>query len=157
VEQRRLREKLALLKGGNARPASDFAALPNQPTHGDYHERNVLLDEDGAVCAVVDWERTSLAPRVFELLRAIAFMRLWEPPLLDAYLSGYRRHVQLEADECALGVEMWWQHDLHNTWAFRETFIERDQRIAQFLAQNAARLAVFRDAGFRRELANALR
>ena len=154
--QRGLRERLALLEGGEARPPSDFAALPRQVTHGDFHERNVLLSEDGRVLAVVDWERASLAPRVFELLRAIAFMQLWEPPLLDACLRGYRRSVRLERDECELGVEMWWQHDLHNTWAFREVFIEGDSRVEPFLEQNAARLAVFRDRDFRRGLVRAL-
>lgn len=154
--QRGLRERLELLESAEPRPSFEFAMVPRQVTHGDFHERNVLFSEDGQVLAVVDWEGTSLAPRVFELLRAIAFMRLWEPPLLDAYLDSYRRSVSLEREECEAGVEMWWQHDLHDTRAFREVFIEGNRRFEPFLEQNATRLAVFRDPAFRRALAEAL-
>jgi Ser/Thr protein kinase RdoA (MazF antagonist) len=93
--QAALRYQLELLESDEPRPAADFAGLPMQVEHGDYHERNVLLDGGGEVAAVVDWERIRVLPRAFQLVRALDFTGLLDGGPLDAYLQAYGRHIRL--------------------------------------------------------------
>jgi Ser/Thr protein kinase RdoA (MazF antagonist) len=140
-----------------ARPDSEFAAMTVQPLHGDYHERNVIIDRHGGVRAVIDWEMVRRKPRVYELLRSLAFMDLLDSPLLDAYLGGYRQHVRLAGDECEQGVAFWWQRRLHTTWAYRSRFIDGDRRTHRFLKGNAEQLRRWADPAARAALAQHLR
>lgn len=64
--------QIALLRSDAARPDAGFDRLPIQIVHGDYHDDNVLLDEEGQVTAVVDWEMIRRGPRIYHLLRCAA-------------------------------------------------------------------------------------
>ncbi len=150
--QEGLRAQLTLLESGVARPRSDFDALPVQPCHGDYHDGNVLFDGDGSVAAVVDWEMMGWLPRIFEVLRALFFAELLAPKSLEAFLAGYRRHVTLDPEEIEMGVEMWWQSQLHDTWVYRRRFIDGDARVDHFFAGDAARVIRLADVTFRAQL-----
>jgi Ser/Thr protein kinase RdoA (MazF antagonist) len=155
--QELLRMHLELLESPQARPSSDFAGLPVQAVHGDYHERNVMLDTAGKVQAVIDWEMPAVIPPAFELLRCVTFAHLLDHPLLESYLHAYRREYSLRAEECEPAVEMWWQSTIHSTWAFRAYYIEGNRRAAQFFAEGRANLARFRDSVYRASLAAELR
>ena len=155
--QEDLRFQLQLLESSEPRPASDFSVLQPMLCHGDYHTRNVLLDTAGQVSAVVDWEIASLIPPVFELLHAISFSNYLDPPLLGAYLSGYASGRRLTSEECALGVELWWQRRLHGTWVYRQRFIEGNRLVDRFLDEEAALLRRFGDTAYRAQLAEELR
>ena len=147
-----IRAQLEVLESGDARPASDFAGLRRQACHGDYHERNVLADGSGAIIAVVDWEMAGLLPPIFELVRAISFVRLFDSPLLEPYLDAYRRHARFTAAECHAGVEMFWQFLIHDTWVFTSRFIRGDRRVDEFLPTAGDLLARFGDPAFRSSL-----
>lgn len=149
-------QQLALVESGEARPPADFADLAMQPVHGDYQERNVMVDATGHVVAVVDWEMVALIPPVYEILRAVSFMALLAPPLLRAYLAGYRDHARLDVAACHLGPEMFWQHDLHSAWSLKTVFLDGDERAAIFLRPGEYRLG-FRDPAFRAFVAAELR
>lgn len=148
-----LRRQLLLAQ---AQPDREFAMMAVQPLHGDYHERNVIVDARGDVRAVVDWDTVGRKPRVYELLRSLLFMKLLDSPLLDAYLAGYRRHVALDADECEQGVAFWWQRRLHTTWAYRTRFIDGDLRTHRFLAGESQQLRHWSDPAVRAALAQRL-
>ena len=160
TEQLRLQEvirtQLELLESAAARPASDFASLRRQACHGDYHERNVMVDDSGAIIAVVDWEMAGLLPPIFELVRAISFVRLFDLPLLEPYLVAYRRHTQCSAAECHDGVEMFWQFLIHDTWVFTSRFIRGDRRVDEFLPTAGQLLTRFSDPAFRSMLESTL-
>ncbi|MBA4179561.1 MAG: hypothetical protein C0506_03135 [Anaerolinea sp.] len=145
-----VREQMEMLQSVDARPASDFGHLHRQCCHGDYHERNVIINAAGGVAAVVDWEIAGLLPPVFEVIRALSFMELWKPDLCGAYLAAYRSHLPLE--DCAEGVEMWWQAQLHSTWAYRARFIEGNRAAAQFLEPHRRMLTALRDRDYRQML-----
>lgn len=155
--QRGLRRQLALLEGGAARPPTDFEDLPLQPCHGDFHERNILFDPGapGRVLAVVDWEMVAGMPPGFDVMRSLSYMDLLEGPLLGAYLRGYREVRELGGAEWARSVECWWQHLLHSAWAVRRTFIDGDERAAEFVGHHHALVGRFADEGFRAQLARA--
>jgi Ser/Thr protein kinase RdoA (MazF antagonist) len=151
-----LRDQLELLEGGAARPASDFAGIPVQPTHGDPHERNLMVGATGEPVAVVDWERFCLNPPAFEVLRTLTFAHLLDEPLITAFLAGYRAEHRLDAGTIAPCVEFWWQSQLHNTWAYRDRFIKGNRAVEQFFGDGAAALRRFSDAGYRTGLAETL-
>jgi Ser/Thr protein kinase RdoA (MazF antagonist) len=152
-----LRLQLGLLESAAARPVSEFACLPVQPVHGDFHERNVLFTAAGEPLAVVDWELAGVLPPVFELIRALDFCGLLEEPLLSAYLQGYRTHRLLSEEECELGPAMWWQSSLHDTWAYTTVFVRGNRRAARFFAEIEPRLRRFADPAFRAWLSAQLR
>ena len=149
-----IRRQMDWLQTNEARPANEFAGLRRQCCHGDYHERNVIMDAAGGVAAVVDWEITGMIPPVFEVLRALSFMELWAPELSGPYLTAYRTHATLE--DCEAGVEMWWQAQLHSTWVYRARFIEGTRAAGQFLEPHDRLLTALRDPAYRRTLASTL-
>jgi len=151
--QPELRFQLALLESPEARSTADFDELATQPFHGDYHERNVLLDHRGSIAAVVDWEMAGYLPPIFELLRAVDFCGLLSEPLLRAYLRGYRRSARLDPASISPGVEMWWQSVLHDAWAYRLRFIDGDRRVDRFIVETGARVRRLADPEFRLWLA----
>ncbi len=155
--QETLRFQLEGLESSAVRPPSDFDGLPWQACHADYHNRNVMLGPGADVVAVVDWEIINTIPPVFELLRAVSFSDYLDPPLLRAYLRGYATRRRLSAEECHLGVEMWWQSRLHATWIYRQRFIEGNRLVDRFFDQEAALLHRFSDPAYRTELSDQLR
>lgn len=155
--QETLRFRLDRLERGEGKPASRFAALPTGPAHGDFHERNVILGAPGAVVAVVDWEGVTLQPRVFELIRSLSFTGIVDDEAhTAAYLTGYSVAVALSPAECAMGVEMWWQSVLHDTWLFRERFIRGNRRGDRFWDEDAARVRQLAGPAYRVALARSL-
>ena len=73
--------KRELLRSVSRHPAT-FAGLRRQPSHGDFHERNVMFAPGTfEVVAVVDWERVAVFPLAFELWRALSFCDLFASPL----------------------------------------------------------------------------
>lgn len=151
-----LRDQMEMLEGGAARPATDFAAIPVQPCHGDPHERNLMVDAAGEPVAVVDWERFCLNPPAFEVLRTLTFARLLDEPLLTAFLAGYRTENRLVAETIGPCVEFWWQCQLNNTWIYRDRFIKGNRALDQFFEEGADALRRFSDAGYRTGLAETL-
>jgi Ser/Thr protein kinase RdoA (MazF antagonist) len=151
-----IRFQLGLLEGGAARPAADFADLPRQPCHGDFHERNVLFGPSDTIAAVVDWEMVCLLPPLYELLRAVTFLGLLDASaLLRTFLGAYRAHtiVAPDATTAAAVVEMRWQAMLNGTWVYRAAFIEGNDRASRFLIEEAAELRRWSDGAFRAWLA----
>jgi Ser/Thr protein kinase RdoA (MazF antagonist) len=148
--------KIGLLKATSV-DHSAYGHLPRHTVHGDYHQRNVLVDKQGGIAAVIDWELVRVIPRVQELLRCITFSGLLDlPGHSAAFISGYRTHVALSAAESAIGVDLWWQLRLHGTWAYRARFIDGDLRAHQFLAGEDAMLRQFADHSARARLVDVL-
>lgn len=150
-----IRDQMRMLESGAARPASDFSGLRRQCCHGDYHGRNVIFDGNGGVLAVADWELAGMLPPIFEVIRALSFMELWEPALCGAYLGAYRDHAQLE--DCETGVEMWWQAQLHDAWAYRARFIEGNRAAGQFIEPHRRLLAQLAEPAYRESLVRMLK
>lgn len=150
--QEAIRFQLEPLESDEPRLASDFADLRRQPCHGDFHERNVLV-RDGTLVAVVDWERVSLTPPLFELIRALTFCWALDEPLLSEFLSGYAENTAIDPDAVQPSVEMWWQQTLHNTWAYTESFVRGDRRVDRFFAETDRNMRRFAEPDYRERLA----
>ena len=133
AKQRDLLDSLDVL------PPEAFATLPSQLLHGDFHDHQVLWDETGVV-AVVDWELWRSDPRVWELIRSLAFSQLLGEPGMDEYLSGYRRFVQLSEEECRLGMRLWWQSRVVGVWVWAAYFLQGNERVLKFIPDVIAEL-----------------
>ncbi len=142
--------QLALLRehGTNA----SEAGLARSPSHGDYHDQQLLFGPNGNVAAVTDWELFGMRPRAWELVRSAAFSQILETPLLEDYVSGYCEHMALPADECRLAIELWWQGRIHSAWVFQAHFLEGNKRVAEFFPESLRALHALADADARREL-----
>lgn len=124
--------QLMLLERGPLRRPEDFAHLPVQPCHGDFHERNIMVDDADRLQAVIDWERFCFSVPALEVVRCVTFAHMLEPALLEPYLEGYASVAKLDAATIAPAVEMWWQTSVHNTWAYREHYLNGNIEVAQF-------------------------
>ncbi len=149
-----LREQLDLLESPGPRVRNDFAELPPQLVHGDYHDGNVLFDDDLTVTAVLDWEFAGPRPPMFEILRAFSLSEIFTRPLMDAYLAGYAGRNRLVREHCELAVELAWQALLHNTWDYHQRFIEGNRRVDPL--NLIARIRRWSEPGFRRTLTETL-
>ena len=128
---------------------SAFAHLPCQMLHGDFHDEQVLFDAKDRIIAVLDWENFQGGARIWELVRSLAFSGLLDHPLLDTYLRGYSLHVQLSAEECALGIALWWQSRLIGTWVWTAYFVGGNQRLSPLFASTIETLNKLARSGWR--------
>lgn len=147
----------ALLETTAIEPPSYFDSLPCQLTHGDYHDQQVLLAGDDSVAAVVDWEMYQVTARAWEVIRALSFSGLLHTPRLLDYLRGYREHVRLSAEECRLGVELWWQSRVNGVWVWTAHFLEGNERVAAFFPGIVPELERLADPVLRERLVEGLR
>ncbi|UKS29794.1 phosphotransferase [Paenibacillus sp. HWE-109] len=82
--------------------------LPHQLVHGDINGSNMLVDEEGKIAAVLDFEFVTLDVRVMEL--AVCLSDLIDPSLpglelkrnCAAFYEGYQSFIQLEEEEIRL-------------------------------------------------------
>lgn len=141
----------SLLRAEPLRYPRDFACLPCQLAHGDYHDQQVLFDPAGSVAAVTDWELCGPFARIWDVVRSLAFSLLFSTPGLEEYMAGYRRHVALTPEECHLGMELWWQSRLGGTWVWSAFFLEGNERVSRFFPETIAALRQLADPSWRRE------
>ncbi|NRF91282.1 phosphotransferase [Paenibacillus frigoriresistens] len=86
----------------------ELRKLPHQLIHGDINGSNMLIDADGLITAVLDFEFVTLDVRVMEL--AVCLSDLIDPAIpaeelrrnCRAFYEGYRQTVYLEEEEIAL-------------------------------------------------------
>lgn len=152
-----IRERLRLLEEGNAQPPRAFESLPLQLCHGDFHDKQVIFaPQSPEPLAVTDWEMAAARPRTWELVRSLVFARLDGRRTLDAFCAGYRKHVRIPRDEAEMGVELWWQGRLHETWALEELFLKGNQRVRQFVPDGFRHLHDLSEPSYRERLALAI-
>ncbi len=148
-----IRFRLRLLESGEARPVEAFREMPVQLVHGDFHDKQVVFGRGSEVRALVDWEMAGWLPRTWEVIRSLVFSKLIDGPGFDAYMEGYAGHVRLSPEECRLGVELWWQTRLHETWALRTYFFENNARVARFVGDGLRHVQWLADPSVRAALA----
>ena len=102
-----------------------FGWLPQQVIHGDFYPPNLLCDPSGALVAVLDWEFATVRPRVWDIVRAIAFTFLGvhgAPPDFSAArrcVTAYRSILPLPDEELAAGISLYLWRTAHNLAKYR--------------------------------------
>ncbi len=109
----------------DAPPPERFAGLPAQVIHGDFYPPNLLTDAAGRLRAVLDWEFAAVRPRVWDVLRAVAFTFLGvhgetaNAAAARRCIAAYRAVAPLPADELAAGVQLYLWRTAHNLNKYR--------------------------------------
>lgn len=143
--------QLEMLRDLDVRPPEEFLSLPAQLLHGDFHDHQVLWAGEGIV-AVVDWEIFGPNPRVWEVIRSLAFSKLLGAPAMEDYLHGHRRFVQLNEGECRLGLQLWWQSRVVGVWVWAAYFLQGNERVLKFIPEVIAELERISDDAWKREV-----
>jgi len=116
-----------LLAAGIPAP-EEFAHLPSQVLHGDYHAGNLFVGEDGLVCAVIDWELACTGARAWEIVRALNLALPLRDDLteggscLRAFIHGYAAVAMLTHQECDAMPELYWAARVHSLWVYEEHY-----------------------------------
>ncbi|MEU8269879.1 phosphotransferase [Sphaerisporangium sp. NPDC049002] len=116
-----LRQRRELLFGrASEAPRDDLTLGPVGWTHGDLQPLN-LLWRDGAVVAVLDWDRLGVRPYGEEVVRTAQVQFTSDDGRLDlervaAFTAGYRSHVTIADEDLVDAVERLWWKRLTDFW-----------------------------------------
>ncbi len=111
---------------------SRFAALPHQVAHGDFQETNLFFG-GGEVSAVIDWDQCGVAPRAWEVLRALHLMLDLAPDPCRIFLDAYRGLCQTPRTELEEGAACYGALADQNLWVYSALYLEGNERVRPFL------------------------
>lgn len=107
--------------------------------HGDYHNGNVFFDASGSVTHVFDFEKTCIAPFVFEIVRAIRYShvtgygRPGSKASVSNFIEGYMQERMITDMELQQGIELFYQHEIHGLWVEKEHYLKGNSRVDKLL------------------------
>ncbi len=113
-----------------------FGALPLQVVHGDFQETNLFFD-GGEVSAVIDWDQCGVAPRAWEVLRALHLMLDLSPGSCRVFLTAYRDFCPLPEAELQEAAEGYGVLADQNLWVYEALYLEGNERVRPFLTPGA--------------------
>ncbi|HEY0979473.1 MAG TPA: phosphotransferase [Candidatus Paceibacterota bacterium] len=125
-------------------------SLPSDTlVHGDYHDRNILFKGEDIV-GVCDWEKALMAPRAYEVARALEIICFGEgqrrvrteQEMRDSaavFMRAYNSVYALSSEELRKGIALRLYKLIHSTWIERQYYDLRDSRSNKFI-QNEMRL-----------------
>lgn len=131
VADRMRRRRRLLADVAHLRPDDDVDVGPCGWIHGDFQHLNVLW-HDGAVSAVLDWDRIKPRPRAAELVRAATLLfgygddRGLDLTRVVAFASGYRSRQVLAAGDLADAVHRLWWRRVCDTWQLGHRYDRND-------------------------------
>jgi len=130
----------------------ESVALPyDHLIHGDYHNNNVFFDKENNVTHVFDWEKTMIAPRVFELVRSMCYTFFdgefeednFERALI--YLSAYNYLYPISQDEIRRGIIMYFITKSQTLWIENTHYLDGSSRVDLFLENEIKTLIYLKD------------
>lgn len=144
----RLRERLALIpEVAHLRPAPDAVGTVGY-IHGDFHAGNVMwsaLEPGSKVTAIVDWEKTAVAPCGDEVVStALVFFTGEHSGQLDldlvrAFIEGYvTARPQFTEQELTYSVRRVWWERLTDFWILVWHYQNADHRADSLFPATAA-------------------
>src|SRR5206468_1806990 len=93
----------------------------------DLLESNVLFAGDDSVSAVVDFDNTTVLPRGFDFMRALALCLTPLAPERDHYLRGYRELTRPSRDELTSYVPLWTYQAVGDIWPLEIRYLEPER------------------------------
>lgn len=116
--------------------------------HGDFHCYNLFYDDKNHVKYVFDLEKTDIAPRAFELARAIDFVCLHQGEKDSVakaghYLKSYREIYQISNQEFRSGFIMHYLKSAHTLWIEKNHYLENNLRTDVFYEDDYNKLRYF--------------
>lgn len=128
-----LRRRRGLLESaGHLQPDPGSSWEPSGWAHGDFHDLNVLWDEQGHLAAVLDFDRLAPRPYAFELVRSatLTFSHGDERGLdlerVSAFTAGYVGVVPLSAGQIRQAAERLWWERACDFWQLKHHYVKDD-------------------------------
>lgn len=135
--------------------------LPNDTlVHGDYHTRNLLINNRREVIGICDWEKAEMAPRAYELARSVQLACFngeseEEPHIYEEdfaikaarnFISGYSFVYPISTDEMLLGFEARFRRTVSTFWIEDAYYFRNDSRSNKFIAHEMRQIRDFSDS-----------
>lgn len=128
-------------------------------THGDYHTRNLLIDETRKIVGICDWEQSSMNARSYELARSILYVCFngksdEEPNNYDndvattfaqAFISGYSYIYPISHAELVQGMKLRWKRLVRSFWIEEQYYTNGDARSCKFISHEMRLILDFAD------------
>lgn len=128
-------------------------------THGDYHTRNLLIDDTRQIIGICDWEQASINARAYELARSLLYVcfngtRDEEPNEYDnedavtsakVFLAGYASVYPISSAELAHGMQLRWERLVHSSWIEEQYYTNGDTRSYKFVSHEMRLILDFAD------------
>lgn len=113
--------------------------------HGDYHDQNIFYTSSGSVEYIFDFELCKMAPRAFELIRAIDFICLHDS--LDErareqaklYFEAYCEIYPLARQEFVDSLDSYCLQSRLDLWILEEKYIKQNDRVDSLFIKSEAR------------------
>lgn len=137
------KRRLVLL---NKLKLSDLELNFDHVIHGDYHDHNIFFNSNGQVTQVFDFEKTGLAPRVFELIRSIIYTIFDSEPKnmgegkIATYIQAYTRIYPIPTEELRAGLKLFYLKMIHSVWVETEYYLVGNRKVREFLEPEHRRL-----------------
>ena len=109
-----------------------FDALPFQVVHGDFQKTNLFFG-GGEVSTVIDWDQCGVAPRTWEVLRALHLMLDLAAGPCRIFLAAYRGLCLLPDTELLEAAACYGVLADQNLWVYEALYLEGDDRVRPFL------------------------
>jgi len=116
------------------RPA-DAELGPCGWTHGDLQPFNLLVDADGRVTGILDWDRLGVRPYGLEVVRTATIMCGHDLDRIAAFVAGYRAHIPITDAELADAAHRRWWTLLTETWQLERHYEHDDRSCDHLLAR----------------------
>lgn len=107
--------------------------------HGDYQDGNIFLSADGQVQWIFDLEKCEMAPRIYEVLRAIDLMfldvdfSLKNLSDVKIFIQAYHKDYPLASQEIIDGCLARFIKQAHGLWIEQEYYLRGDSRPVIYL------------------------
>ncbi len=111
---------------------SRLVDLPKVVVHGDFQETNMFF-EGRVVSSVIDWDQSGLAPRGWEVMRALHLMLNLASDLSHGFLSGYRSVLPLPECELQHAALCYGVLADSNLWVYQAIYLEGNVRAKGFI------------------------
>ena len=126
-----------------------FKEVKDDLLHGDYHDKNIFLDNNQGVKYVFDLEKTKLGDRLQELIRSMDYIFL-NGNYSKEHIENAKRYVHTYYDIYPFDKEAlintlkgYWLKKATSLWIFNTHYIEKSNRIDCFLENELALLEYF--------------
>lgn len=115
--------------------------------HGDMIYQNVLTNSDGTISYLIDFEKTCVAPRAYELARSLminCFDTGWDDSHFEharIFLNSYRDVSPISYEEFFSGIRMYWMDVSHMTWLEAKYLFSDNQELEQVYLFHSNRIS----------------
>ncbi|WP_433367467.1 phosphotransferase [Actinoplanes sp. CA-142083] len=122
--QQEIRWRLDVL--ANADPPTDADLAPCGWTHGDLQPYNLLVDADGRITGILDWDRLGVRPYGLEVVRTATITFGRSTGRMAAFVRGYRTHIPISGAQLADAAHRRWWTLLTEAWPLDRHYGDND-------------------------------